>query len=98
MATLYPVSSVLMSPRKGRFDSIHESGTSIHSLPDGEAEGAREAKVSELDGAAVVDEEVLRLEVAVEDAVGVAVRDARQQLLHVALRREGLNERIDVGF
>ena len=56
---------------------------------DGEGEGAGEAEVGELDGAAVVDEQVLRLEVAVEDAVRVAVRDARQQLLHVALESKG---------
>ena len=56
---------------------------------DGEGEGAGEAEVGELDGAAVVDEQVLRLEVAVEDAVRVAVRDARQQLLHVALKSKG---------
>ena len=40
-----------------------------------------------LDVAAIIDEQVLWLQVAVEDAVGVAVRDARQQLLHVALQR-----------
>ena len=42
-----------------------------------------------LDVAAIIDEQVLWLQVAVEDAVGVAVRDARQQLLHVALKSKG---------
>ena len=63
--------------------------------PDGEGEGARQAEVCELDGAAVVDEQVLRLEVAVEDAMGVAVGDAGQQLMHVALR-SGRWETIDI--
>ena len=40
-----------------------------------------------LDVAAIIDEQVLWLQVAVEDAVGVAVRDARQQLLHIALQK-----------
>jgi hypothetical protein len=39
-------------------------------------EGAGEAEVGDFEVAGGVDEEVLGLEVAVEDAVGVAVADA----------------------
>ena len=51
----------------------------------GDAEGSREAEVGELELALVVDEEVLRLEVAVEDAVLMAEGDTHQELLHKAL-------------
>ena len=46
----------------------------------GDAERAREPKVGELELALAVDEQVLRLEVAVQHAVEVAVRDAVEQL------------------
>ena len=50
-------------------------------------EGAREAEVGELEGAFLwVDEHVLRLEVAVEDAVRVAPREASQHLESEGLR------------
>ncbi len=55
-------------------------------VPHWEADAAREAEVGQLDVPAVVDQQVLGLEVAVEDAVRVAVRDAGQQLAHVALK------------
>jgi len=45
-----------------------------------DAEGAGQAEVGELEVAFFVDEEVLGLEVAVQDAVGVAVADAVQEL------------------
>lgn len=46
----------------------------------GHAEGAGETKVGEFEVAVAVDEEVLGFEVAVEDAVGVAIADALQEL------------------
>mmetsp|Transcript_36102 Transcript_36102/g.93777 ORF Transcript_36102/g.93777 Transcript_36102/m.93777 type:complete len:558 (-) Transcript_36102:101-1774(-) len=52
----------------------------------GDAEGAREAKVRQLEQVLpLVDEEVLRLEVAVQDPVGMAVRNARHHLVQVVL-------------
>lgn len=43
--------------------------------PHWDAEGAREAEVGELEHAVAVDEEVLRLQVAVQHAVCMAERD-----------------------
>ena len=90
--------------------SVPQRDDLVRVSPDGQAEGAGQAKVGELeygfsltpltvlpvfylyylDGAAVVDEKILRLEVAVEHAVGVAVGDAGQQLMHVALKSEAI--------
>lgn len=49
------------------------------------AKGAGEPKIGELEVAVFVDEQVLRLEVAVQDAVGVAVAHALAQLHHELL-------------
>jgi hypothetical protein len=49
--------------------------------PHGNPERAREAEVGQLEVVARVDEEVLRLQVAVEDAVGVAVEQAEVELV-----------------
>ncbi len=49
---------------------------------DGDAEGAGEAEVGEFELAFVIDEEVLRLQVSVEDAVVVAEGDALEELVH----------------
>jgi len=46
---------------------------------------AREPKVGQLQDAAVVDQQVAGLEVAVQHVAAVAVRQAGQQLAHVAL-------------
>jgi len=46
-----------------------------------DAEGAREAEVGEFEVAFFVDEEVLGFEVAVEDAVGVAVAGSLEELV-----------------
>ena len=43
---------------------------------DGNSEGARKAKVGDLDGSILVDQEILGLEVAVEDAALVAEEHA----------------------
>jgi len=45
-----------------------------------DAKGAREAKVGEFEVAFFVDEQILWFQVAVEDAMGVAVADAVEQL------------------
>ena len=47
---------------------------------EGDAEGAGEAEVGEFEVAGGVDEEVLGLQVAVQDAVGVAVVDSGEEL------------------
>jgi hypothetical protein len=45
--------------------------------------------VTHLEVALLVDEEVLRLEVAVEDAAGVKVRESEEELRHEFLRNAG---------
>ena len=45
------------------------------------AEGARKAEVGELQVVVLTDQQVLRLEVTVEDAMGVAVEEARGELM-----------------
>jgi uncharacterized protein (UPF0212 family) len=52
---------------------------------EGHAKGAGQPKVGELEVAVLVDEQVLGLEVAVQDAVGVAVAHALAQLHHELL-------------
>lgn len=54
---------------------------------DGDTKSACETEVSELQLALGVDEEILRLEVAMEDAVVVTEGDAADQLPHEALDR-----------
>jgi len=56
---------------------------------DGDAEGSRQAEVGQLDVSLSVDEQILRLQVAVEDAMFVAVVDAVEQLPQVALEKVG---------
>lgn len=46
-----------------------------------DAEGASETEVADFEVAVFVDEEILRLEVAVEDSVGVAVSDSGEELV-----------------
>lgn len=50
---------------------------------NGDAKRPCETEVGQLDGAVAVDEEVLRLEIAVQDAVGVAELNALEQLVPV---------------
>lgn len=50
-----------------------------------DAERSGEAEVSEFDKSVDIDEQVLRLEIAMNDTVRVTVRDATQQLVQVAL-------------
>jgi hypothetical protein len=58
---------------------------------------ARQAEVGELDFLVVsVDQQILRLEITMEDAVRVAVRQTGQELKHEFLpRNRGLSERSD---
>lgn len=55
-----------------------------------DAEGAREAKVGELEVVPFVDQQVLRLEVAVQDAVGMAVEQAGVELPGEFLRKRAV--------
>lgn len=49
--------------------------------PDGEADGTGQAKVGQLEVALLIDKQVLRLQVAMEDAAGMAVCQATDQLV-----------------
>ena len=53
--------------------------------PNRDAECPGEAEVGKLDVAVLVDEQVLRLQIAVEDPVRVAELDPGEELPHVAL-------------
>ena len=55
--------------------------------PHGNPKSPGEAKVRQFDDPMHIDEEVLRLEVAVEDTVRVAELDPFQHLVRVALQR-----------
>ena len=57
---------------------------------DWDAEGAGETEVGQFELAFVVDEEVLRLEVAVQDPVFVAEGDASEELVHEGLDGGGV--------
>lgn len=54
--------------------------------PHGHTKRPSKSEVGELDVAVVVDEQVLRFEVAMQDAVTVHVVDAVQELISVALK------------
>ena len=58
--------------------------------PDWDAKGPAKAKVRQLDGAVLVDEQVLRLEVSVKHTPRVAEGDALQDLVGVALQARGI--------
>lgn len=49
------------------------------------AKGASEAEIADFEVSIFVDEEVLRFEIAVEDAVGVAVANSREKLVRELL-------------
>mmetsp|Transcript_359 Transcript_359/g.1242 ORF Transcript_359/g.1242 Transcript_359/m.1242 type:complete len:213 (-) Transcript_359:323-961(-) len=59
--------------------------------------GARQPKVSQLDEAGVIDEHVLRLQVAVQDPPGVAKRQAAQYLEQAALDEGGWHAAAELG-
>lgn len=52
---------------------------------EGDAKGASETEITDLEVSVLVDEQVLRLEVAVKDTVGMAVADAGEQLVRELL-------------
>lgn len=54
-----------------------------------DSKGARQSEIGELEHAVLVDQQVLRLEVAVDDAVRVAVGQALEQLVRVRLHEAG---------
>ena len=56
---------------------------------DRDAEGSGETEIGELELAFVVDEEILRLEIAVEDSVRVAEVDALEELVHEGFDGDG---------
>ena len=62
--------------------TVPEGDNFIGECVDGDAEGAGEAEVGELELAFVVDQEVLRFEVAVEHPIVVAEGDALEELVH----------------
>lgn len=53
--------------------------------PQGHTKGPSKTEIRQFQVAVLIDEKILRLEVAVEDAVGVAVPDALNQLAHELL-------------
>ena len=53
----------------------------------GNTERSGETKVGQLDVTGDIYEEILRLEVAVEDAMGMTVRNALKQLVQVTLEQ-----------
>ena len=54
----------------------------------GDAEGAREAEVGELEVVIRIDQQILRLEVAMQDAVRVAIEQPGRQLVGKFLSRD----------
>lgn len=59
--------------------------------PHGNAECACKAKVGELEVVAFVNEEVLRLQVAVQDSMGVAVEETSGQLVSEFLDKRNIS-------
>lgn len=61
---------------------------------NGQTEGSGQSKIGDLEGACLVDEEVLRLEVAVNDSAGMAVVEPITELveeqLHLVRSHGGL--------
>ena len=62
--------------------AVPEGDDFIGECIDGDAKGTGKAKVGELELAFVVDQKVLRFEVAVEDAIVMAEGDALEKLVH----------------
>lgn len=76
---------VLLLPKEDLGGAVPERDDLMGVGLDREAEGACEAKVSKLDVTVLVDEEVLRLQIAVHDSVRVAVGCCLQDLIREAL-------------
>ena len=62
--------------------AVPEGDNFIGERIDGDAEGPGEAKVGEFELAFVVDQEILRFEVTVEDPIVMAKGDALEELVH----------------
>lgn len=78
--------AVVLAPKQNLRCAVPQRDHLVRVSADGDAKCARKAKVRELQCVVIaIDEEVLRLQVAMEHAVAVAVRDAEQELLQVAL-------------
>jgi hypothetical protein len=69
--------------------SIPEGYDLVGECVDGYSEGSGETKIGEFELAFVVDEEILRLEIAVEDSVRVAEVDALEELVHEGFDGDG---------
>jgi hypothetical protein len=69
--------------------SIPEGYDLVGECVDGDSEGSGETEIGELELAFVVDEEILRLEIAVEDSVRVAEVDALEELVHEGFDGDG---------
>lgn len=65
--------------------AVPESLDFVSERLDGETEGASESKISDFEGACLVNEEVLGLEVPVDDPAGVAVVESVAELVEEEL-------------
>ena len=66
--------------------TVPQSHNLVRECLDGDGEGTCQAKVSELQDSLLVHKDVLGLQVTVDEAVHVAVRDAHHHLEHKLLR------------
>lgn len=76
---------VLASTEQDLRGAVPQSNDLVGVSAQGNTEGARKTKVGQLQVAVSIDQQVLGLQVAVEDAVGVAVADAVAKLPHELL-------------
>lgn len=70
--------------------AVPQSHDFVGKCVDGDAKGARQAKIAELQQPLAVDEKVLRLQVSMKHSVLVAEVDALEQLVHEGLDGGGL--------
>lgn len=68
--------------------AIPQGDDLVRERVNGDTEGPGKTKIAELELALLVDEEILRLEVSVENAILVAEGDAAKQLVHERLDRD----------
>ena len=76
------LTAVVLEAEEDFGGSIPESDDFVSVGFDGDGEGPGEAEVCDFDSEVVVDEDVLRLDVSMDDAVGVTVLQSRDQLVH----------------
>ena len=68
----------------------HKTGSRTHLVcvcPDRNAEGACQTEVGELELPSSVDEQVLRLQIAMQNAMGVAEGDPPNELVEIGLQK-----------